>query len=355
MASCRLIIDLAGQFLVILPYVKTLKHRTMKQFFKFMFASFLGTLLTLLVIVFIFIGMIAGMVSMTEDEEVKVKPNSVLHVQWTSPIKDRSSENPFEGFDFNKMESNKPVGLNTILKNLDKAAKDPNIDGIFLDMETVPAGMATLEEIRDKLVEFKESGKFIISYANNYDQKAYYLASTADEVYLNPKGMILFKGLNAQLMFLKGLLDKLDVDMQIIRGPNNKYKSAVEPLLLDKMSEANREQMEMLLNSAWKQILLAISESRNISLEELNRIADKLELLQELCIVSSLQLAPAEEAAGKLDFVDCEDVAGLQVAVHPAPGEKCERCWTISTTVGADEEHPALCTRCAAVVRSLAG
>ncbi len=245
-----------------------------------MFASFLGTLLTLLVIVFIFIGMIAGMVSMTDDEEVKVKSNSVLCVQWTTPIKDRGSDNPFEGFDFNKMESNKPVGLNTILKNLDKAADDPNIDGIFLDMETVPAGMATLEEIRDKLVEFKESGKFIISYANNYDQKAYYLASTADEIYLNPKGMILFKGLNAQLMFLKGMLDKLDIDMQIIRGPDNKYKSAVEPLLLDKMSEANREQMETLLNSAWGQILLAISESRDISIEDLNRIADKLELTQ---------------------------------------------------------------------------
>ncbi len=252
----------------------------MKQFFKFMFASFLGTLLTLLVIVFIFMGMIAGIVSMSEDEEVKVKPNSVLYVQWTSPIKDRGSENPFEGFDFNKMESNKPVGLNEILRNLDKAAKDPNIDGIFLDMETVPAGMATLEEIRDKLLEFKESGKFIISYANNYDQKAYYLASAADEIYLNPKGMILFKGLNAQLTFLKGMLDKLDIDMQIIRGPDNKYKSAVEPLLLDKMSEANREQMETLLNSAWGQIISAISESRNISIDELNQIADKLELTQ---------------------------------------------------------------------------
>jgi protease-4 len=245
-----------------------------------MFASFLGTLLTLLVIVFIFMGIIAGIVSMTEDEEVKVKSNSVLYVHWTSPIKDRSSENPFEGFDFNKMESNKPVGLNTILKNLDKAAKDPNIDGIFLDMETVPAGMATLEEIRDKLLEFKKSGKFIVSYANNYDQKAYYLASTADEIYLNPKGMILFKGLNAQLMFLKGMLDKLDIDMQIIRGPDNKYKSAVEPLLLDKMSEANREQMDKLLNSAWGQIISAISESRNISIDDLNKIADKLELTQ---------------------------------------------------------------------------
>ena len=250
----------------------------MKQFFKFMFASFLGTLLTLLVIGLIFMGMIAGIVSMTEKEEVKVKPNSVLYVNWKTPIKDRGSENPFEGFDFNKMESKKPVGLNTILKNLEKAADDPNIDGIFLDMETVPAGMATLEEIRNKLLEFKESGKFIISYANGYDQKAYYLASLADEIYLNPEGMILFKGLHAQLIFFKGMLDKLEIDMQIIRGPDNKYKSAVEPLLLDKMSEANREQMEKLLNSAWGQMLIAFNESRGISIEELNKIADQLEL-----------------------------------------------------------------------------
>lgn len=250
----------------------------MKQFFKFMFASFLGTLLTLFVIGLIFMGMIAGIVSLAENKEVKVESNSVLYINWKAPIKDRGSDNPFEGFDFNTMESKKPVGLNTILKNLEKAADDPNIDGIFLDMETVPAGMATLEEIRNKLLEFKESGKFIISYANGYDQKAYYLASLADEIYLNPEGMILFKGLHAQLMFFKGLLSKLEIDMQIIRGPDNKFKSAVEPLLLDKMSEANREQIEKLLNSAWGQMLIAFNESRDISIEELNNIADQLEL-----------------------------------------------------------------------------
>ena len=130
----------------------------MKEFFKFMFASFLGTLLTLLVIGLIFIGMIAGIVSMSQDKEVEVKSNSVLHISWKTPILDRGSDNPFENFDFNSMESNKPVGLNDILENLEKASKDPNIDGIFLDMETVPAGMAALEEIRDKMMAFKESG-----------------------------------------------------------------------------------------------------------------------------------------------------------------------------------------------------
>jgi len=250
----------------------------MKQFFKFMFASFLGTLLTLLVIGLIFIGMIAGIVSMSQDKEVEVKSNSVLHISWKTPILDRGSDNPFENFDFNNMESKKPVGLNDILENLEKASEDPNIDGILLDMESVPAGMATLEEIRNKMLAFKESGKFIISYANNYDQKGYYLASLADEIYLNPEGMILFKGLHAQLMFFKGLLEKIDVDMQILRGPDNKFKSAVEPLMLEKMSEANRTQFETLLNSAWGQMLVDISASRNISIDDLNKIADKLEL-----------------------------------------------------------------------------
>ncbi len=251
----------------------------MKQFIKFMFASFLGTLLTLIVIWVIFLGLIFGMASMAEKQEVKVKSNTVLDIDWKTPIYDRASNNPFEGFDFATMQSNRPLGLNVILKNIEKAANDPDIDGIFLDMETVPAGVSTLEEIRAKLLEFKKTGKFIISYANGYDQGAYYLASLSDEIYMNPNGIILFKGLNAQLAFLKGLLDKLDIGIRVVRGPGNKYKSAVEPLIYNKMSVANREQMEALLNSVWGQLILDISKSRGISLEDLNKAADNLDLL----------------------------------------------------------------------------
>jgi protease-4 len=250
----------------------------MKQFFKFMFASLLGTLLTFLVIFLFFAAIIAGIVASAESDEVDIKAHTLLYANWKTPIKDRSSDNPFEGFDFATMDSNKPLGLNDILKSLEKAAIDPNIDGLFLDMETVPAGLATSEEIRNKLLEFKESGKFILSYANGYDQKAYYLASVADEIYLNPKGMVLFKGMHAQLMFFKNLLSKLDIEMQVVRGPNNKYKGAVEPLMLDKMSEANREQLSVLLNSMWGKILQALSESRGIRMNDLNAIANQLEL-----------------------------------------------------------------------------
>lgn len=243
-----------------------------------MFASFAGTILTVIVIFLLFAGMIASLVAMSGDEEVKVKDHSVLHIAWNVEIKDRTSDNPFEGFDFATMKSKKPLGLYDILKNIDKAAKDPRIDGIFLDMETIPAGLATSEEIRNKLLEFKESGKFIVSYANGYDQKTYYLACLADEIYLNAEGMILFKGLHAQLMFFKGMLNKLDIDMQIVRGPDNKYKSAVEPLMRDHISEANREQIQELLNSIWGKLITAISDSRGISIDELNAIADKIEL-----------------------------------------------------------------------------
>ncbi len=250
----------------------------MKQFFKFMFASFAGTILTFIFIFLLFAGMIASLVSMSGDEDVKVKEHSILRINWSSPILDRSNDNPFEGFDFATMESNKPIGLNDILKNIEKASKDPKIEGVFLDMETIPAGIATSEEIRNKLISFKESGKFIISYANNYSQKAYYMATVADQIYLNPEGMVLFKGLNAQLTFLKGLLQKLDIEIQVVRGPNNKYKSAVEPLMYDKMTPANRQQMQVLLQSVWGQILIALSETRGISIDDLNTYADNLEI-----------------------------------------------------------------------------
>ncbi len=250
----------------------------MKQFFKFMFASFAGTLLTILVIFLLFAAMISSIIAMSENETVTVKPNTVLKLDWNTPITDRASDNPFEGFDFASMKSKKPAGLNEILKNIDKATKDDNIDGIFIDMETIPAGIATTEEIRNKLLEFKSADKFIVAYGNSYDQKGYYFASVADEIYMNPKGMVLFKGLSAQLMFFKNMLKKLDIEMQIVRGPDNKYKSAVEPLLKDKMSEANREQYQELLNSIWGRILFTLNTSRGISIEQLNSIADNLDV-----------------------------------------------------------------------------
>jgi len=250
----------------------------MKQFFKFMFASMLGFFLTFIIVFFLFIGLIASIASFADDKAVDVKEKSLLRLTFDKPIYDRTPNNPFENFDFQNMKSNNTAGLNDVLKNLKKAAIDENIKGIYLDLSSIPTGISTLEEIRNAMITFKESGKFIISYAESYSTTAYYLATVADEIILNPDGDIMFKGLDAEIMFLKGTLEKLDIEAQIIKV--GKYKSAVEPLILDKMSKANREQMQTLVNSIWGKLLEAISETRGISIENLNLIADNLDVTE---------------------------------------------------------------------------
>ncbi len=248
----------------------------MKQFFKFMFASMLGFFLTFLIIFFIFIGIFASILSFAEQDIIKVHENTVLLIKLNNPIPERTSKNPFENINFLTLKSHDAPGLNDILKNLKKAETHKNIKGIYLDLSDVPSGIATIEEVRNALLEFKKTGKFIICYGGFYSQSAYYLATAADKIYLNPEGMLLFKGLNAQLMFLKGTLDKLDIEAQIIR--HGKYKSAVEPFMFDKMSKDNKEQMQGFVNSIWNNIITAISESRNIDLYNLNLIADNLDV-----------------------------------------------------------------------------
>ena len=229
---------------------------------------------------FIKVGVVSSMISSlsTETETIsKPKPNSVLYMKLDYAIPDRTTDNPFGGINFNTMESKDMTGLNDILRNIEQAKTDANIKGIYMELSSIPTSTATLQELRNKLIEFKESGKFIVTYSENYSQSAYYIASIADKIYLNPEGALDLHGMASQIMFYKHLLDKLDVEMQIVRGPNNRFKSAVEPYFLDKMSEANREQMEKLLGTVWGQILTGISESRNISVEQLNEIADNLD------------------------------------------------------------------------------
>ena len=252
------------------------------KFSKVVLAAFIGTLIALLINFFIKVGVVSHMISnlsKTEETSATVKPNSVLYMKLNYEIPDRTTGNPFGAIDFQSMESIDATGLNDILRNIEHAKTDPNIKGIYLELSSIPTSTATLQEIRDKLNEFKESGKFLVTYGETYSQSAYYMASIADKIFLNPEGAVDLHGMATQIMFYKHLLDKLDVEMQIVRGPNNKFKSAVEPYFLDKMSEANREQMDKLLGTVWGQILQGISQSRNISVEQLNQIADNLETL----------------------------------------------------------------------------
>lgn len=246
----------------------------MKDFFKFMLASMLGFLLMSVIVFFLFVGMIASLASFMDKETVKVAKNTVLYIDFDAGIRDRSSNDPFSEFDPVTFTPKASLGLNDIITNLEKATTDPNIDGIFMQLSGIQTGLANVEEIRNALLRFKESGKFIIAYGETYTQSAYYLSTVADKIYLNPEGMIDFRGISAELMFFKGMLEKLDADMQIIR--HGKYKSAVEPFMDEKMSPENREQIETIINGAWNTLLEGISTTRNIRKNELNRIADDL-------------------------------------------------------------------------------
>ena len=255
------------------------------KFYKVVLAAFIGTLIALLINFFVKIGvvsaMIAGLSKSQSETATVVKPNSVLFMKLNYEIPDRTTDNPFGSIDFNTMETIETTGLNDILRNIEHAKTDPNIKGIYLELSSIPTSTATLQELRSKLMEFKESGKFVVCYSEAYSQSAYYVASIADKIWLNPEGILDMHGMASQIMFYKRLFDKLDIEMQIVRGPNNRFKSAVEPYFLEKMSEAKREQMDKLLGTVWGQILQGISETRNISVEQLNQITDNLELLTD--------------------------------------------------------------------------
>ncbi len=247
----------------------------MKQFFKFMFASMLGFILSSIIIFFLFFILLVSVASFSsKKEEVKVNPNSVLKLKFDFEIQERTSENPFENFNFSNFKSNKNLGLNDIVRNINKAKTDDNIKGIYLELSDMNAGMATTEEIRNALLDFKTSGKFIVSYGEIIPQLSYYLATASDKIYVMPEGIVLLSGLQAQMLFLKGTMEKLEVEPQIIR--HGKFKSAIEPLIYDKMSEENRLQTMTYLNSMWNQILKGIKETRAIEISDLNLIADSL-------------------------------------------------------------------------------
>lgn len=250
----------------------------MRQFLKFMFASMLGTLLIGILLIVLFIGSLAALGSAfgADKQAQAVKDGSVLHIKLDQAIADQGPDHSFN-FDMGPFAGTTRMGLNDILKDLDKAKRDDRIKGIFLDLTYVSAGTATLKEIRDKVVDFKStSGKPVVAYAEMYTQGTYYLASAADEVYLTPEGDLDFRGLRSESMYMKGLFDKLGVDVQFIRGSNNQFKSFGETLVQDHMSEANRKQISALLAGIWNAYLDDIGTARKLDRARLNTIADSL-------------------------------------------------------------------------------
>lgn len=249
----------------------------MKDFFKFMFASMVGFILTSIILFFLFFAFIMAMVSFTQPKEVEISESSILHLKLNYQIQDRATSSPVQlDWSFNSLKT-KP-GLIEILKNIEKAKTDDRIKGIYLDMNNIPSGLATIYEIREALADFKESGKFIYAYGDIYFQKSYYLATVADKIFLNPEGFIELKGFSGNVMFLKGLLEKLEIEPQVIR--HGKYKSAIEPLILDKMSDENKEQTLAFVQSMWNEVIADIGDERTLQANELNSLADGLSAQQ---------------------------------------------------------------------------
>lgn len=242
----------------------------MKQFIKFTFATVIGLFLFMIISTFLLIGI--GSAFSGEDEVTTISENSILELDLSSGVKDNPQDDPFSMLDLMQSGEGKTLKLLSVLENIEKAKLDENIKGIVISNGIVSGGLASITSIRKKLLDFKTSGKFIVSYSDIYTQKGYYLCSVADTIFVTPVGKVEFKGLAAELKFYKNLQDKFGIKYDIIR--HGKFKSAVEPYLSDKMSDANRLQTTKLLTSVWDNMLEDISASRNISVEELNTLAD---------------------------------------------------------------------------------
>ncbi len=248
----------------------------MKTFFGSMLGSFVGAIIGLVIIFFIIIGIFAGLVKSIKTKEVQhVYSNSILEIKLDHAIGERTQENPLNiDFDDNT-PTHETAGLNDIVASIRNAATDSKIKGIFLDLGSIPAGISTIQTIRKELKDFKaSSGKFIIAYGVDYTQKSYYLASVADKVYLYPEGEIFMKGLSVEIMFFKKALDKLGIQMQVFR--HGRFKSFVEPYIMDKMSPDNRLQLRGLISSIWDDMLTDIAASRHLTVGNINELANNL-------------------------------------------------------------------------------
>ena len=243
----------------------------MRGFLKYFLASFLAVCVALVVLTLIGLGSLSALLS-SSPETITVKPHTVMVLDLNRRVTERSIDNPLEILDYQSMSLESTMGVYDIIHNLETASKDPNIDGLLVRTGLTGPGISTIDEIRESIASFRAKGKFVIAYSEMYTQGSYYLASVADAVYLNPEGILEFRGLRSDMMFFKKALEKVGVDVQVIR--EGRYKSAVEPFLLESMSEASREQTTAYINAVWSRMLGGISESRKISTDELNRLAD---------------------------------------------------------------------------------
>lgn len=297
----------------------------MKQFFKMMFASVLGVIVGVTVLVVV--GVITGvglLATMTSSPSYVPQKQTILNLSLNGALKDHATENPLASIMGDDL---KVLSLSEVLDAIQVAKENPNVAGIYLKAGSFSAGGASLLEIRKALIDFKSSGKFIVAYADNYTQGTYFVCATADKVFLNPQGALGIEGLALETTFYKGILKKAGVEMQVFKVGT--YKGAVEPYLLDHLSDANREQMTAYLSSNWNVLRAGIAESRNLQPAVIDRFANeglsfadaeeavKMGFVDELRYVSEVE-AYLKEKVGtpdeKLRLANCQQIASLKPA-----------------------------------------
>lgn len=328
----------------------------MKSFIKYTMATVVGIFLTMTLFTIISIISLAGMMA-TEGMSAPIKEKSILRLDLSGTLAERSESNPFAVL---MGEENTALSLEDALLALDKAAKNENIIGVYLEGGAMGANPGMAQELHQALVEFKESGKWVVAYGDSYGKTAYYLSSVADSVLLNPEGNVDFGGMASQIMFYKDVMEKVGVKMQVFKVGT--YKSAVEPFICTEMSPANREQVTSYLFSIWTNMLKDVAESRNMEVGKLNSLADSLTMISEasvalngglvdkLCYMDEVKAILREKSGlededDDLVFASVADVAKSetldekvdeQVAVYYAYGEIVQ---SQGTGLGMSQEH----------------
>lgn len=252
----------------------------MNSFFKTFFASLLAILVSgiffFLFSLFVFAGLLSVLgSSRSQRGSDNLQLHSILHIDLAQPITDKPAENALALFDYNALSFRNQTTLLDAVSRIELAAADPSIDGIYLEMPmALPTTLSTLYELRQALSDFRESGKFILSYADVYSQGSYYLATVSDKIYLHPQGGLSWEGLSANVLFYKGLLDKLGIRAELIR--HGRFKGAGEPLILDRLSDENRQQLTSITHSAWDYLRQEIARARELNPDSLQSYADRL-------------------------------------------------------------------------------
>lgn len=283
----------------------------MKEFFKYVLATIVG-FFAVSIIGFLLMLMVIGAILSSTEKQVSVENNSMLLIDLSNRLVDRAPNDPFENLEIPGFSQIKSLGLDDITTSLKNAETDDRIKGVYLKLSVANGGMATVEEIRNLLQEFKKnSGKTIYAHADQMmmDQKSYYLATVADKIVVHPEASVDFRGLGGEMMFYKNALNKIGVEMQIVR--HGKFKAAVEPFMLDKMSAENREQQLTYMTSLWNHMLKGISEERNVSVDQLNRLADDVQTFNKG--MKAVTAGLVDEAKYKDEVLDdLRKIAGIE-------------------------------------------